>query len=52
MFHGHPAVGVLASLTVGILLTYLVTVLRRWFNSRLRSRSTTTARKSSTFSRT
>jgi acyl-CoA synthetase (AMP-forming)/AMP-acid ligase II len=30
MFDGHPAVGVIASLSVGILLTYLVTVLRRW----------------------
>jgi hypothetical protein len=30
MFDGHPAVGVAASLAVGILLTYLVTVLRRW----------------------
>ena len=34
MFDGHPAVGVLASLAVGILLTYLVTVLRRRFHGR------------------
>ncbi|MGV0785531.1 AMP-binding protein [Mycolicibacterium sp. XJ2] len=29
MFPGHPAVGVIASLAVGILLTYLVTMARR-----------------------
>ncbi|KUI19618.1 AMP-dependent synthetase [Mycobacterium sp. GA-1285] len=29
MFPGHPAVGVIASLAVGILLTYLVTMVRR-----------------------
>ena len=52
MFHGHPAVGVFASLAVGILLTYLVTVLRRWFNSRLRPRSSTTSRTGGAFSRT
>ncbi|UUO00688.1 AMP-binding protein [Mycolicibacterium novocastrense] len=34
MFPGHPAVGVIASLAVGILLTYLVTTVRR----RLRAR--------------
>nr|WP_090338873.1 AMP-binding protein [Mycolicibacterium malmesburyense]CRL66891.1 acyl-CoA synthetase [Mycolicibacterium malmesburyense] len=34
MFPGHPAVGVIASLAVGILLTYLVTAARR----RLRTR--------------
>jgi acyl-CoA synthetase (AMP-forming)/AMP-acid ligase II len=31
LFHGIPVVGVLAALTVGILLTWLATALRRWF---------------------
>lgn len=37
MFDGHPGVGVLASLAVGILLTYVVTVLRRWLRGRFSS---------------
>ncbi|MGO4442898.1 AMP-binding protein [Mycobacterium sp. 2YAF39] len=44
VFSGHPAFGVLASLAVGILLTYVVTVLRRWRVSRFSSpRSSATA---------
>jgi hypothetical protein len=34
LFPGHPAVGVVASLTVGALLTYLVTAARRQLRSR------------------
>jgi acyl-CoA synthetase (AMP-forming)/AMP-acid ligase II len=30
VFPGHSALGVIASIAVGVLLTYLVTVLRRW----------------------
>ncbi len=37
MFDGHPALGVLASLAVGVLLTYVVTVLRRWLRGRFSS---------------
>ncbi len=37
MFDGHPALGVLASLAVGVLLTYVVTVLRRWLLGRFSS---------------
>ncbi|OBK73328.1 AMP-binding protein [Mycobacterium sp. 1164985.4] len=33
-FPGHPGVGVIASLAVGILITYLVTVARRWLRVR------------------
>ena len=36
-FDGHPGLGVLASLGVGILLTYVVTVLRRWLHGRFSS---------------
>jgi len=42
MFEGHPAVGVAASIAVGVLVTQLVTVLRRRLRDRraaLRSRS-------------
>jgi hypothetical protein len=37
LFDGHPAVGVTASLAVGVLLTYVVTVLRRWLSGRFGS---------------
>ncbi|WP_099041721.1 AMP-binding protein [Mycobacterium neglectum] len=37
LFEGHPAVGVLASLAVGVLLTYVVTVLRRGLRGRFSS---------------
>jgi len=48
-FEGHPGVGVLASLAVGILLTYVVTVLRRWLRGRFGSlRSDTSSARSST----
>lgn len=50
MFDGHPAVGVLASFAVGILLTYLVTVLRRWFRGRFSSLHSDASRRSSTLS--
>lgn len=33
-FPGHPGVGVIASLAVGILITYLVTAARRWLRVR------------------
>lgn len=47
LFGGHPAIGVLASLAVGVLLTYVVTVLRRWLRGRFSSlRSDTSARSS------
>ncbi|WP_197415511.1 AMP-binding protein [Mycobacterium sp. IS-1590] len=42
MFPGHPAVGVIASLAVGILLTYLVTMTRRLL--RVRRRQSASAR--------
>ena len=35
LFGGHPARGVIASLAVGVLLTYLVTVLRRRLRGRI-----------------
>lgn len=34
LFPDHPALGVVASLAVGVLLTYGVTVLRRWLRER------------------
>ena len=37
LFDGHPALGVTASLAVGVLLTYVVTVLRRWLRGRFDS---------------
>jgi hypothetical protein len=37
LFDGHPALGVIASLAVGVLLTYVVTVLRRWLGGRFNS---------------
>jgi acyl-CoA synthetase (AMP-forming)/AMP-acid ligase II len=37
MFDGQPAVGVTASLAVGVLLTFVVTVLRRWLHGRFGS---------------
>lgn len=47
MFDGHPALGVLASLAVGVLLTYVVTVLRRWLRGRFGPlRSEVSSRKS------
>jgi acyl-CoA synthetase (AMP-forming)/AMP-acid ligase II len=48
MFDGHPALGVTASLAVGVLLTFVVTVLRRWFGSHRSDVST----RSSTVSQT
>jgi acyl-CoA synthetase (AMP-forming)/AMP-acid ligase II len=48
IFDGHPALGVIASLAVGILLTYLVTVLRRWLRGRFSSLSSNASRKAST----
>ncbi|MGZ8812872.1 MAG: AMP-binding protein [Mycobacterium sp.] len=48
LFGGHPAIGVLASLAVGVLLTYVVTVLRRWLRGRFSSlRSDVSPRSSS-----
>jgi acyl-CoA synthetase (AMP-forming)/AMP-acid ligase II len=41
LFDGHPAVGVVASIAVGVLLTYLVTVLRRWIRGRFGAFSST-----------
>jgi hypothetical protein len=38
MLRGHPAVGVVASLAVGVLVTYLVTVIRRRLRASLSSR--------------
>jgi len=47
LFDGHPAIGVLASLAVGVLLTYVVTVLRRWLRGRFSSlRSDASTRRS------
>jgi len=37
LFDGHPALGVLASIAVGVLLTWVVTVLRRWLRVRFSS---------------
>ena len=37
LFEGRPALGVTASLAVGVLLTYVVTVLRRWIRGRFGS---------------
>lgn len=47
LFDGHPGVGVLASLAVGILLTYVVTVLRRWLRGRFSSLRSDTSPRSS-----
>ncbi|MGZ5392504.1 MAG: AMP-binding protein [Mycobacterium sp.] len=48
LFGGYPAIGVLASLAVGVLLTYVVTVLRRWLRGRFSSlRSDVSPRSSS-----
>ncbi len=51
MFDGHPALGVLASLAVGVLLTYLVTVLRRRLRDRFSTLRSDSTRRSSTVSR-
>jgi acyl-CoA synthetase (AMP-forming)/AMP-acid ligase II len=50
LFGGHPAIGVLASLAVGVLLTYVVTVLRRWLRGRFSSLRSDTSARSSTVS--
>ncbi len=50
LFGGHPARGVLASLAVGILLTYVVTVLRGWRFGRLSAPRSNASRKASTVS--
>jgi acyl-CoA synthetase (AMP-forming)/AMP-acid ligase II len=50
LFGGHPARGVLASLAVGILLTYVVTVLRRWRVGRLSPLGSDASRKASIIS--
>jgi hypothetical protein len=52
MFDGHPAVGVLASLAMGVLLTYLVTVLRRWLRGRFSTLRSDASRESRTLSQT
>jgi acyl carrier protein len=52
MFDGHPALGVLASLAVGVLLTYLVTVLRRWLRGRFSTLRSDASRESRTLSQT
>ncbi|MBY0285998.1 MAG: AMP-binding protein [Mycobacteriaceae bacterium] len=52
LFDGHPALGVLASLTVGVLLTFVVTVLRRWLRGRFSSLRSDTSTRSSTVSQT
>ncbi|MDT5331299.1 MAG: hypothetical protein QOF31_2596 [Mycobacterium sp.] len=41
LFPGHPAVGVVASIAVGVLLTYLVTATRRWLQGRFDTLSST-----------
>ena len=46
LFDGHPALGVLASMAVGVLLTYVVTMLRRWLAGRSFSPKLTFGRKS------
>jgi hypothetical protein len=48
LFDGHPGVCVIASLAVGILLTYVVTVLRRWLRGRFSSMRSDTSTRSST----
>ena len=50
LFDGHPALGVLASLALGVLLTYVVTVLRRWLRGRFGSLRSDTSPRSSTVS--
>ncbi|KUI39955.1 AMP-dependent synthetase [Mycobacterium sp. GA-1199] len=45
MFPGHPALGVIASLAVGILLTYLVTMARRRLRARRGSATLSPARR-------
>ena len=41
LFPGHSALGVIASIAVGVLLTYLVTVTRRWLQGRFGALSST-----------
>jgi hypothetical protein len=43
LFPGHSALGVVASIGVGVLFTYLVTVTRRWLRGRLGALKSTTA---------
>jgi acyl-CoA synthetase (AMP-forming)/AMP-acid ligase II len=43
LFPGHSALGVIASIGVGVLLTYLVTVTRRWLRSGLGALKPTSA---------
>lgn len=52
LFDGHPALGVLASLAVGVLLTYLVTVLRRRLRGRFGSLSSDASRRGTAVSQT
>lgn len=52
MFDGHAALGVTASLAVGVLLTFVVTVLRRWLCSRFDSLRSDVSTRSSTVSQT
>ncbi|MDV3131061.1 AMP-binding protein [Mycobacterium sp. 29Ha] len=49
LFDGHPALGVLASLAVGVLLTYVVTVLRRWLRGRFSSLRSDTSTRTNAF---
>ena len=51
LFDGHPALGVLASIAVGVLLTWVVTVLRRWLRVRFSSLRSEPSIPSSTVSR-
>ncbi|MDT5283681.1 MAG: hypothetical protein QOJ20_4876 [Mycobacterium sp.] len=41
LFGGHPVLGVVASVVVGVVLTHLVTVLRKRIRGRLRPLSST-----------
>ena len=52
LFHGHPALGVVASIAVGVLLTYLVTVLRRRMRGRFGSVRPNASSRSASLSRT
>ena len=52
LFHGHPALGVVASLAVGVMLTYLVTVLRRRMRGRFGSVRPNASSRSASLSRT
>ncbi len=52
LFDGHPALGVVASIAVGVLLTYLVTVLRRRMRGRFGSVRPNASSRSANLSRT